>query len=354
MRTGGRTNPSGTDMKPQTEQMPCSPKLTITEYIGAQMTLHRQGRLYKGRCPFCGKAAFLVDGAAERFGCTACGSGGDLMAFIQQTRKVGQAEAAQLLATFARRKAERIRRETLCQAADFYHQQLCTNPNAAMAGAALRDLGLDSSTAGRLTIGFHDAHFQTLRRYAAATGMHHDTLKALHCVRTTNGKDFDAMRNSIIVPLRNPAGDVVGFDAYLFHKKCWCPYPDTEDFTRTTQLYGLYLAAQSGRETVLVVADYADYFRLVQRGVTNVVFPYGAELTDAQAKLLRQSFQRVLLWLPRGLSRNSCWAACRRCGLPCAELPLSDCNTPSEYLRKYGSETIEVQIQRGENKPPRR
>ena len=254
-------------MKLQSETIQQAGQVAITDYIGAQVTLQRKGNLYRGRCPFCGKAAFLVDEAAERFQCAACGSGGDLLTFIKKTRRVQDAEAAQLLAAYAKRKTERIRRETMRQAAAFYHRQLCTNPNAEMAAQALCRLGLDGKTAELLEIGFHDAHFQTLRRYAAANGLDEDALKALHCVRTTNGKDFDAMRNSIIVPTVNPAGEVLAFDFYLVHKNRWCLYPDTEDFIRTEQLYGLHLAIQSRRKTVLVVADYRDYFHLVQSGV---------------------------------------------------------------------------------------
>lgn len=328
-------------------------QIRIEDYIGSQIPLQKKEKTFRGSCPFCGKKSFVVYPETHSFYCYACRVGGDLITYVQKTEKQSYREAVRTLAAYAEMEMPKDvdtleenekRREIMRQAALFYHHQLRSNPKAKMAIDVLHTWGLHGKTIVSLGIGFHDDSFQALVNYADEKRVKRTALKELHCIRNTNGGDYDAMRNSIIIPTVDPSGEVLAFDSFCLEKQQWLYYPKTECFDRKKCLYGLNLAIKSQNKTVIVVSSYLDYFRLVGLGIKNVVFSYLPQLSGEQAELLQKNFRMVLLWLPNYVSKSSYRVECKRLRMMCEDLPLSDCETPSDYLLKHGPESIKVKM----------
>ncbi len=276
-----------------------------------------------------------------------------MITYVKKKDKKGYVEAVQTLADFAGiamppnnavAKNDERRRAIMRECARFYHHQLRVNPKAKQAIDTLHTWGLYGRTIVSLGIGFHDDSFQLLVNYAKEQKIPLSILKEQRCVMNTNGRDYDAMRNSIIVPTVDPVDGVVAFESFLLDKQQWMHYPKTESFDRKRYLYGLNLAIKTKKKTVVVVSSYLDYFRLVGMGITNVVFTYLPELSEDQANLLQKYFRIVLLWLPAYVSKSTYRMKCQKRKIMCEDLPLSDCETPVEYLLKYGVKVVETKI----------
>lgn len=325
----------------------------IEEYIERAVPLKHKVNICSGECPFCGNKSFYVYPQTRSFYCFSCGAGGDLITYIKKKDKKGYVEAVRTLADYAGiampsdhgvEKNNEKQRAIMRECARFYHHQLRVNPNAKYAIQILHTWGLYGRTIVSLGIGFHDDSFQALVNYAKEQKLSLPVLKEQRCVLTTNGRDYDAMRNSIIVPTVDPVEGVVAFEGFLLDKQQWIHYPKTESFDRKKYLYGLNLAIKTKKSTVVVVSSYLDYFRLVGMGITNVVFTYLPELSEEQADLLQKYFRIVLLWFPAYVPKSTYRAKCKKRKLMCEDLPLSDCETPTEYLLKYGAKVVEAKI----------
>lgn len=257
--------------------------IKIEEYIEREIFLKHKMNICSGECPFCGNKSFYVYPQTRSFYCFSCGAGGDLITYVKKKDKKGYVEAVQTLADFAGiamppnnavAKNDERRRAIMRECARFYHHQLRVNPKAKQAIDTLHTWGLYGRTIVSFGIGFHDDSFQLLVNYAKEQKIPLSILKEQRCVMNTNGRDYDAMRNSIIVPTVDPVDGVVAFESFSLDKQQWMHYPKTESFDRKRYLYGLNLAIKTKKKTVVVVSSYLDYFRLVGMGITNVVFTY--------------------------------------------------------------------------------
>ena len=114
-------------------------------------------------------------------------------------------------------------------------------------------------------------------------------------LKSSKGTLFDKMRNSIIIPTIDRDGKVVCFDFYVLDKEQNFKYPNTAFFQRSENLYSYNLAIKSGKQSVIIVSSYEDYFRLIGKGITNVVSTYLPKITEQQMVLLKKKFKVVML-----------------------------------------------------------
>ena len=158
--------------------------------------------------------------------------------------------------------------------------------------------------------------------------------------KTPKGNYYDKMRNSIIIPTIDTNGNVVCFDYYIIDKSQLYKYPNSDRFSRSNHLYSFNLAVRSQKKSVIIVSSYEDYFKLFGSGITNVVSAYLPRITNGQLNLLKKHFKVVMPFLPQYVGFSSCARYCKSNQMSCENIHLQGCDSPIDYLNKYGIHTI--------------
>ncbi len=321
-------------------------KINIVEYISSKQELKERGKNFCGKCPVCGKPeSFVVYPATTSFYCFSCSIGGDIISYVMKTQSVDYKSAVAELASMAKisiQNTETSLTDLMRDAAVFYHSQLKTNSNAKNAIDLLHKWGIKGKTIIQLGIGFHDNSFNSFIDYMTKQKSY--TLSQLEnanlITKTVKGNYCDKMRNSIIIPTIDTNGKVVCFDYHIIDKDELYKYPNNESFIRSNNLYSLNLAARTGKKSVIIVTSYEDYFKLIGLGVTNVVSSYLPRITEGQLKLLKNHFKILIPFVPRYVNFSACNQFCKNNKMFCEDLRLQGCDTPIEFLDKFGVNAI--------------
>lgn len=64
-------------------------------------------------------------------------------------------------------------------------------------------------------------------------------------------------------------------------------------------MYSYNLAVQTNKKSVLIVANYEDYFKLAGKGIFNLVSTYFPKIIVAQLNLLKQKFKVIMVLAPQ-------------------------------------------------------
>ena len=321
-------------------------KNDIVNYISSKQELFKHGKNYHGKCPVCGKLkSFVVYPETNSFYCFACSLGGDIFTYIMKTENVDYKEAVLKLADIAGITLDEIKpspNKLMREAAIFYHSQLKTNCKAKRAINQLHTWGIKGKNIVQLGIGFHDNSFNCLIEYMTKQRSYTIAqLKETNLIaKSSKGNFFDKMRNSIIIPTIDAYGNVVCFDYYIIDKAQLYKYPTSNKFNRSNYLYSLNLAAQSQKKSVIIVSSYEDYFKLFGLGITNAVATYLPRITNEQLNLLKKHFKVVMPFLPPHVNFSACNQYCRSNKMFCENIRLQGCDSPIEYLEKYGADEI--------------
>ena len=325
-------------------------KSDIVKYISSKQELHQRGKYYYGKCPICGKReSFVVYPETKSFYCFACKLSGDIITYVMKTESVNYKGAVSELANSEGVKISPIApsvSDLMRDAAVFYHSQLKTNSKAKSAIDQLHAWGIKGKTVVQLGIGFNDNSFNCFIEYMTKQKSY--TIAQLEeanlIAKSSKGNYCDKMRNSIIIPTINAEGNVVCFDYYIIDKAQLYKYPNSDKFARSNHLYSFNLAVRSEKKSVIIVSSYEDYFKLFGLGITNVVATYLPRITSGQLDLLKKHFKVVMPFLPQYVNFTSCEQYCKNNEMFCEDIRLQGCDSPIEYLDKYGIDTIQKKI----------
>lgn len=321
-------------------------KNDVVNYILSKQELFKRGKNYYGKCPICGNLeSFVVYPETNSFYCFACNLGGDIITYVMKTKKIDYKAAVSDLASSAGITLSEINplsNNLMRDAAMFYHLQLKTNSKVKSAIEQLHAWGIKGKNIVQLGIGFHDNSFNCFIDYMTKQKPY--TIAQLEeanlISKSSKGNYCDKMRNSIIIPTIDAEGNVVCFDYYIIDKAQLYKYPNSDKFARSNHLYSFNLAARSEKKSVIIVSSYEDYFKLFGLGITNVVATYLPRITQNQLDLLKKHFKIVMPFLPQDVNFSACDQYCKSNGLFCEDIRLQGCDSPIEYLDKYGVDTI--------------
>ena len=325
-------------------------KNDIVDYISSQQSLLLQKNNYYGECPICGKSrSFVVYPNTKSFYCFACGTGGDIISYVMKTKNVDYKSAVSELAMISGitlSETEALAKNLMRDAAMFYHSQLKTNSNANRAIEKLHSWGLKGKNIVKLGIGFHDKSFNCFIEYMTKEKTYTiaQLKKANLIAKSSNEKYFDKMMDSVIIPTVDMEGNVVCFDYYVIGKDQLYKYPSIGKFDRSNYLYSLNLATHTEKKCVIIVSSYEDYFQLFGMGITNVVATYLPKITSEQLKLLKKHFKVVISFLPHYVNFSLCKQYCKNNNMFYEDISLQGCDSPVEYLKKYGCRAITEKI----------
>jgi len=149
--------------------------------------------------------------------------------------------------------------------------------------------GLTPETVATFQLGYAPPQRDALKRHFMGQGYREADLMAVGLLGQPDdgSPSYDRFRHRLMIPIRNPQGQVIGFGARALAETQQPKYlnsPQTALFSKSATLFGLDVA-QIETEVVMV-EGYLDVIQAHQRGARNVVAQMGTAFTEGQLKQL--------------------------------------------------------------------
>ncbi|ALE05271.1 DNA primase [Arthrobacter sp. ERGS1:01] len=284
----------------------------LKEVVDSYVTLKSAGiGSFKGLCPFHDERSpsFHVRPQMGYFHCFGCQESGDVISFIQKMDHIPFSEAVEKLAGrigfelhyedggSGPRREDVGRRQRLLDAhkiaGEFYRAQLLT-PAAATARQFLAERGFERSAADHFGVGFAPQGWDALLKHLSGKGFTQEELKLTGMFSEGQRGIYDRFRGRLMWPIRDIAGDTVGFGARkLFDDDQGPKYlntPETQLYKKSQVLYGIDLAKRNiaSKRQLVVVEGYTDVMACHLAGVDTAVATCGTAFGADHIKVARR------------------------------------------------------------------
>jgi len=367
----------------------------ILSVVGDYVTLRKAGTSYKGLCPFHGEKtpSFHVHPDRQFFYCFGCQTGGDVLTFVREINGYSFPEAVRHLAErvgmqiperFSERpgrgdgggsgragQASRAARDSF-NAVNKAAWRFCVESLDAAIGTRCReylaDRGISRATIERFGLGYAPDRWDGMLLHLQREG--HDlrlaeTLGLIVKRQGSTGREghYDRFRHRLMFPIRNLAGDVIGFSGRIVPGDSqtergggdggntvakYVNSPESPVYQKGDNLYGLHEARAAMRKAgqAILVEGNVDLVRLAQVGLEEVVAPLGTALTQSQCRLLKRLVPRVIaLYDGDGAGREAAKKAAALAlgegvALAVATLPVGE--DPDSFVKKEGREALDA------------
>ncbi|NGP09229.1 DNA primase [Rhodococcus sp. 14C212] len=287
-------------------------RVRIEDIVGEYVALRRGGAdSMKGLCPFHDEKSpsFHVRPNHGHFHCFGCGEGGDVYSFLQKIEHISFVEAVEQLAdrvgytlnyegggpSVQRDRGTRARLVAANAAAqEFYAEQLRT-PGAQAARDYLTERSFDESAAEVFGCGYAPDGWDALTKHLLSRGFEFAELEAAGLAKQGRRGPIDRFHRRLLWPIRNLAGDVIGFGARrLFDDDTltakYVNTPETLLYKKSQVLFGLDLAKReiAKAHQAVIVEGYTDVMAMHMSGVKTAVAACGTAFGDEHLAMLRR------------------------------------------------------------------
>jgi DNA primase len=298
-------------------------KLDIVELISEYVTLQKAGRNFKGLCPFHSEKhpSFFVFPDQQSWHCFgACGTGGDIFAFIMKKEGTDFGQALRLLAQRGGvdlgsrevpSKAEDEKKERLFQineaAAEYYYHILSATKAGATARSYLAKRNIVPETIKEFRLGFSPDAWETVKGYLLGKGYtEKDIIEAGLIIEREEGGSYDRFRNRLMYPICDIKGRVTGFGARVLDDSLpkYINSAQTPIFDKSSSLYAIDKAQSAIRKKnlAIIMEGYMDVLTAHQNGWQNVVGSMGTSLTEKQVEGIKRLTSNITLALDADLA----------------------------------------------------
>ncbi|MHA2769799.1 DNA primase [Vibrio harveyi] len=355
-------------------------RLDIVDIIDARVKLKKKGKNYGACCPFHNEKtpSFSVSQEKQFYHCFGCGVHGNAIDFIMEFERLEFVEAIEELASYLGLDVPREQRsggggqfksgpqasssekrslyDLMGSIAQFYRNQL-KQPASKVAIEYLKDRGLSGEIVQKFGIGYVADEWDLVRKNFGQNKDNQDMLvTAGMLIENDKGNRYDRFRGRIMFPIRDRRGRVIGFGGRVLGDGTpkYLNSPETPIFHKGKELYGLYEVLQAYREPprILVVEGYMDVVALAQYGVDYSVASLGTSTTGDHIQMLfRQTNTVVCCYDGDRAGKEAAWRALEnalqylKTGNTLKFLFLPDGEDPDSYVRKYGKQAFEQQIE---------
>ncbi|MEF1329917.1 DNA primase [Vibrio sp. M260121] len=355
-------------------------RLDIVDIIDARVKLKKKGKNYGACCPFHNEKtpSFSVSQEKQFYHCFGCGVHGNAIDFIMEFERLEFVEAIEELASYLGLDVPREQRsggggqfnsgpqasssekrslyDLMGSIAQFYRNQL-KQPASKVAIEYLKDRGLSGEIVQKFGIGYVADEWDLVRKNF---GQNKDNQEMLvsggMLIENDKGNRYDRFRGRIMFPIRDRRGRVIGFGGRVLGDGTpkYLNSPETPIFHKGKELYGLYEVLQAYREPprILVVEGYMDVVALAQYDVDYSVASLGTSTTGDHIQMLfRQTNTVVCCYDGDRAGKEAAWRALEnalqylKTGNTLKFLFLPDGEDPDSYVRKYGKQAFEQQIE---------
>lgn len=285
-------------------------RVRVDAVIGEVVTLRSAGAgSLKGLCPFHDERSpsFHVTPARGLYYCFGCGEGGDVVDFLMKHDHLTFTEAIEKLADRAGvtlRYEDGVgpsrtgpNRQRLAQAnkiAAAHYVRALGSPEASIGRQFLTERGFDAAACEHFGVGFAPKSWDGLLAHLRSAGFTDAEILAAGLASQGQRGTYDRFRGRLVWPIRDAAGDVLGFGARkLFDDDEGPKYlntPETPLYKKSQVLYGIDLARRDiGKlKQVVIVEGYTDVMAAHLAGVTTAVATCGTAFGSDHASLLRR------------------------------------------------------------------
>ncbi|MFF2316757.1 DNA primase [Arthrobacter sp. NPDC058097] len=284
----------------------------IKEVVDGYVTLKGAGLgSYKGLCPFHDERSpsFTVRPQVGRYHCFGCGEDGDVISFVQKLDHTSFHEAVEKLAArigyelryedggTGPSREEVGKRQRLLDAHkiadEFFRAQLLT-AGAAEGRKFLQQRGFDRAAADHFGVGYAPQGWDALLKHLRGRGFTDPELKLTGMFSEGNRGIYDRFRGRLIWPIRDIAGDTIGFGARKLYEDDQGPKylntPETTLYKKSQVLYGIDLAKRNiAKDRQLVVVEgYTDVMACHLAGIPTAVATCGTAFAADHIKIARR------------------------------------------------------------------
>ncbi|MEK9906187.1 MAG: DNA primase [Gammaproteobacteria bacterium] len=298
----------------------------IVELIKERVNLTKNGNNYKGLCPFHNEKtpSFNVSSTKQFYHCFGCGASGDAIKFLQEYEHLTFIEALSKLAQSANiQLPDKTKKNDDSYnlfisnklAAEIYNKNLLNNSTAL---SYLSERNIDQEMIENFQLGLADNSWDSLTKFFAEKNILKNAIQA-GLVISSNNKTYDRFRSRIIFPIKNSAGNIIGFGGRIYNTKDGAKYlnsPETKLFHKSYELYGLFESKKSisKEEEVIVVEGYTDVIGLHKAGIKNCIATLGTAFTKFHFKKIKKYTNKIIFCFDgdsAGIS--AAWKAINNC-----------------------------------------
>ncbi|WP_419847540.1 toprim domain-containing protein [Candidatus Poriferisocius sp.] len=177
------------------------------------------------------------------------------------------------------------------EAADWYHQQLVSSPDAAEARAYLIGRGIGEDLWAQWQLGWAPDQWQALVDHLVRSGIGAEAGIAAGVLGRTRGRTWDFLRGRVVFPIRDAVGTPIALAGRTLKDDGpkYLNTPNTRLYNKSEALYGTDQAAPSVAATgeAVVVEGYTDVIAAHQAGIKNTVAACGTALGPGHLHTLR-------------------------------------------------------------------
>ena len=285
----------------------------IVEVVSRYVPLTKKGGNLFGLCPFHNEKtpSFSVSPDKQIYHCFGCGKGGGVVSFVMEMENLSFPEAVRSLAEQAGmtmpeedgdEEQPRLRKRLLAlnrEAARWFHGNLWS-PGGEKAAAYLERRQIRKKTAVNFGLGYAPDSWDALLRAMEEKGFSQaELIGAGLAVRGRQaGAAYDKFRDRLMFPVLDVRGEVLGFSGRALEEGQEPKYlnsPETPVFSKRRSLFGIHLAKNSKRGSILLVEGNVDVVTLHQAGFDNAVAAMGTALTTQQTRLISRYAKEIVL-----------------------------------------------------------
>ncbi len=288
-----------------------SDRSPIEEIAAPYVELRRRGKNLVGLCPFHNEKtpSFNLYPENNSFFCFGCNKGGSVFDFVMGVENLAFPDAVRQLAQRAgmpvpedgaddsmnrlRTRILEINRES----GRFFYRTLMA-PQGKPGLDYFRARGLDDRTIRHFGLGYApDAGF-ALTNHLRDKGYTPSELQSSDMVRLSkSGNLYDRYRGRVMFPIFDVRGNVVAFGGRILtdEKPKYLNTSDTPVYHKSSGLFALNFAKDSGARRLILAEGYMDVIALHRAGFTEAIATLGTALTEEQARIMRRYAQEVVL-----------------------------------------------------------
>jgi DNA primase len=293
-------------------------RVNILDVVSNYVKLVHKGRSYLALCPFHAEktASFNVYPESNSFYCFGCGTGGDIITFIEKAENLNYIEALKFLAEIAgislnldseslkkEQEKSNIKKRILeinRESANFFYRTLWNGSNESnLALNYLKGRRFLKKTLITFGIGYAPENKQLLLEYLKSKGYSSGEIVNANLAYINNrGLESSRFYARIIFPIIDPKGNVVAFGGRVLKEGVNPKYLNTSDtpvFKKSMNLFSLNFVKKEKPKSVILVEGYMDVVALYQNGFKNAVASLGTSLTEYQANIISSLVNEVTI-----------------------------------------------------------
>lgn len=330
----------------------------IEEIAGNYVRLRRAGRNLVGLCPFHSEKtpSFNVYPGNNSYYCFGCHKGGGVINFVMDAERLDFLDAVKWLAQRAgmrmpeegvddslsklRMRILEINRES----GRFFYKTL-VSPEGRAGLEYLRGRGLDPGTIKRFGLGYAPESGFGLTDHLRKLGYTKDELTQSDMVRVSQrGRLYDRYRGRVMFPIFDLRGNVAAFGGRILtdEKPKYINTADTPVYHKSSGLFAMNLAKNSGSRQLILAEGYMDVIALHRAGFTNAIASLGTSLTEEQARIIkRYADEAVICYDSDEAGQRATQRAIpilKAAGLRVKVVTVPGGKDPDEFMRNYGKD----------------